>query len=111
MTKRTIKETIREYDAHGKLVRETITETQEEETTSPTKTTDFWWSTEPYCGYQNGDLTPNYCTKYTPSSVCDTSADTAISTALEGDPTRIGTVYASGACDEADAAITSVSYA
>lgn len=33
MIKRTIKETVREYDEIGKLVRETITETQEDDDT------------------------------------------------------------------------------
>ena len=33
MTKRTIKETVREYDEVGKLVRETVTETMEEDDT------------------------------------------------------------------------------
>lgn len=36
MIKRTIKETVREYDNVGKLVRETITETREDDDTSYT---------------------------------------------------------------------------
>lgn len=33
MIKRTIKETVREYDADGKVVRETVTETTEDDDT------------------------------------------------------------------------------
>lgn len=33
MIKRTIKETVREYDADGKIVRETVTETTEDDDT------------------------------------------------------------------------------
>lgn len=78
MTKRTIKETIREYDASGKLVRETITETHEEEETADRLTHRYDWTTSPV---YYGDLTP--------TSYCDGAT---INTDLIGDPNRVGTV-------------------
>ena len=55
MIKRTIKETVREYDADGKVVRETVTETTEDDDTmyfpqfqTYQKTVKPWWS-EPSC--------------------------------------------------------------
>lgn len=60
MVKRTIKETVREYDTDGKLLKETVTETTEDDDTtyfppfnpypyaSPS-TPSPWWSVEPTC--------------------------------------------------------------
>lgn len=58
MIKRKTKETIKEYDENGRVTRETMTETEEEDNnvyspyqtypsipTSPSP----WWSIEPYC--------------------------------------------------------------
>lgn len=56
MIKRTIKEIVREYDEDGKLLRETTTETTEDDDTvyfpsfnSNPYTPSPWWSTEPTC--------------------------------------------------------------
>lgn len=61
MTKRTIKETIREFDENGKVVRETVTETTEDDdnvywpysTTTPTivynSAVPEWWKDGPTC--------------------------------------------------------------
>lgn len=55
MIKRTIKETIREYDADGKVVRETVTETTEDDDAmyfppfqTYQETVKPWWG-EPSC--------------------------------------------------------------
>lgn len=78
MIKRTITETICEYDKEGKLVRKTVTETTEEEdnTTltypysnypSPTNPcTDNWWK-QPYITWCNGTdgANPNLTTTTT----------------------------------------------
>ena len=55
MIKRTIKETVREYDADGKVVRETVTETTEDDDTmyfppfqTYQETVKPWWG-EPSC--------------------------------------------------------------
>lgn len=55
MIKRTIKETVREYDADGKVVRETVTETTEDDDTmyfpqfqTYQETVKPWWG-EPTC--------------------------------------------------------------
>lgn len=55
MIKRTIKETVREYDADGKVVRETVTETTEDDDTmyfppfqTYQGTVKPWWG-EPSC--------------------------------------------------------------
>lgn len=47
MTKRTIKETIREYDEAGKLVKETIIETQEDDDTNYTTSSYTYPATPP----------------------------------------------------------------
>lgn len=51
MTKRTITETIEEYDANGKLIRKVITKTEEEEEGNtqlpPMLTTYPWWLSHP----------------------------------------------------------------
>lgn len=63
MTKRTIKETVREFDKDGKLIKETITETVEDDDTQyypsyPINTpaiiyqigdTKSWWQDGPTC--------------------------------------------------------------
>lgn len=60
MIKRTIKETIREFDPSGRLIRETVTETAEDDDTmyfppftpapyNPVTTQSPWWSPEPTC--------------------------------------------------------------
>lgn len=60
MIKRVIKETVNEYDKDGELVRQTITETTEDDDTmyfppftptpyNPVNTPSPWWSTEPSC--------------------------------------------------------------
>lgn len=56
MIKRTITETICEYDQEGKLIKKTVTETHEEEdntsiTYSPTTPNQWWY--QPYV-YNNG---------------------------------------------------------
>lgn len=58
MIKRTTKETIREYDKDGKLIKETITETVEDDDAvyypqypiypNQPSAPNPWWSTEPY---------------------------------------------------------------
>ena len=40
MTKRTIRETVKEYDEKGNVIRETVTETTEDDDTTPTP----WWN-------------------------------------------------------------------
>ncbi len=61
MTKRTIKETIREYDESGKVIKETVTETTEDDDTvywpytvtnpcyCPTAEPPEWWTKGPTC--------------------------------------------------------------
>lgn len=58
MIKRTIKETISEYDSEGRLVRQTVTETAEDDDTTYFPTYPYlqtppavapYWSTEPVC--------------------------------------------------------------
>ena len=60
MTKRTIKETVQEFDPKGNLIRETVTETVEDDDTmyfppynpypyTPVTTPSPWWSVEPTC--------------------------------------------------------------
>lgn len=61
MTKRTIKETIREYDENGKVVKETVTETTENDDTQywpyttvnpcvvPMMEKPEWWEKGPTC--------------------------------------------------------------
>lgn len=67
MTKRTIIETVREYDEDGNLVRETVTETKEDDDTvhflSPVQTPQItpgapnpWWGIFPPNGNGNGGL-------------------------------------------------------
>ena len=55
MIKRTIKETVREYDADGKVVRETVTETTEDDDTMDfpqfqayQETVKPWWGEPSY---------------------------------------------------------------
>lgn len=50
MVKRIIKETIHEYDADGKLLRETITETTEDDDSTYQYTYPMpWWSIQQTC--------------------------------------------------------------
>lgn len=60
MIKRTIKETVHEFDVEGKLIRETITETVEDDDTvyfppynptpyTPLNTPSTWWVKSPTC--------------------------------------------------------------
>ena len=75
MTKRDIKETIREYDSDGHLVRETVTETHEEDFTTLTTTTTNWWE-------DTGRVAP---LEYLYSNTCSASTEGgAVVTATEG---------------------------
>ena len=60
MTKRLVKEIVREYDESGNLIRETVTETTEDDDTvyypyyvpspyGPAETPNPFWSIEPTC--------------------------------------------------------------
>ena len=52
MIKKTIKETVREYDEEGKMVRETVTETVEDDDT-------IYWPYSPYnTPFINSPITP-----------------------------------------------------
>lgn len=69
MVKRTIKETIREYDEDGRLMRETVTETEEDDNSvyfpyaqnpyfifPPAEKPSPWWSTEPTCTCNTSEI-------------------------------------------------------
>lgn len=52
MIKRVIKETVNEYDGNGNLVRQTITETTEDDDTQYWQSVPpqrFWWNQGPMC--------------------------------------------------------------
>lgn len=65
MIKRKTVETIEEYNEKGELIRKTVTETTEDDSSEPTPSYPWWWNqpttapyTPPYVTYCNTNVTP-----------------------------------------------------